>query len=135
MVLCDTSILVAAINKADNDHVICAELLRSLRTKPVTTWPCFTEAMYLLYSQVGPTAAETLRQFIDRDAIVLHSGDQDELKRACALMRRYADAPMDFADASLVVAAETLKVARILTLDSHFYAYRFDGDKRFDVAP
>ena len=39
-------------------------------------------------------------------------------------MRQYHDAPMDLADASLVVAAERLNLRRIFTLDSHFRAYR-----------
>ena len=50
-------------------------------------------------------------------------------------MRRYADAPMDFADASLVAAAEALGLTRILTLDHHFYAYQIHGRTLFDVSP
>ena len=50
-------------------------------------------------------------------------------------MRQYADIPMDFADASLVVAAETLGIARIITFDRHFKAYRIDGHKPFNIIP
>jgi len=49
-------------------------------------------------------------------------------------MQKYADAPMDFADASLVATAETLRLRRVFTLDHHFRAYRVDGDY-FDVVP
>ena len=42
---------------------------------------------------------------------------------------------MDFADASLVVAAETVHISRILTLDRHFYAYRINGSTPFEVIP
>ena len=42
-------------------------------------------------------------------------------------MRQYSDTPMDFADASLVAAAESLNISRILTLDRHFYAYRINS--------
>ncbi|HZO91951.1 MAG TPA: hypothetical protein VFB38_26780 [Chthonomonadaceae bacterium] len=59
---------------------------------------------------------------------------QDAL-RACALMRKYADTPMDFADASLVVAAEVLNLTRILTLDGHFFAYRIHDRTPFEVLP
>jgi len=53
--------------------------------------------------------------------------------RACDLMGRYADAPMDFADASLVVTAEKTGITRILIFDRHFYAYRINGKTPFDV--
>lgn len=39
-------------------------------------------------------------------------------------MHRYCDIPMDFADASLVVLAETTGFRRVFTLDKHFYAYQ-----------
>ena len=60
---------------------------------------------------------------------------QADALRVCALMRKHADAPMDFADASLVAAAEVLGITRILTLDSHFYAYRINDKTPFEVIP
>jgi len=48
-------------------------------------------------------------------------------------MLQYADAPMDFADASLVVAAENAGVDRILTFDRHFHAYQINGNIPFEV--
>ncbi len=60
---------------------------------------------------------------------------QEDATRACQLMRTYADAPMDFADASLVVAAEAVNITRVLTLDGHFYAYRINQKTPFEVLP
>jgi hypothetical protein len=62
----------------------------------------------------------------------LHPLERDR-ERAQFLMSQYADVPMDFADASLVVAAEWTGLRKILTLDRHFFAYRIDGDEVFDV--
>jgi len=42
---------------------------------------------------------------------------------------------MDIADASLVAAAERLKLRRIFTLDSHFFAYRIGVKDGFEVVP
>jgi len=50
-------------------------------------------------------------------------------------MRQYEDSPMDFADASLVVLAETIGVTSVLTYDRHFYAYRINGSTAFNVLP
>jgi predicted nucleic acid-binding protein len=50
-------------------------------------------------------------------------------------MERYADRPMDLADATLVTLAEERKIARIFTLDTDFHIYRMKGRKRFEVVP
>lgn len=48
-------------------------------------------------------------------------------------MEQYADAPMDFADVSLVVAAEKFALTKIWTFDSHFHAYRIHGKTPFNI--
>lgn len=53
-----------------------------------------------------------------------------ELREAVTLMERYADTPMDFADATLVLLAEALDVDEILTLDRRgFSTYRTRDDR------
>lgn len=53
------------------------------------------------------------------------------VSRMADLMQRYADHPMDVADASLVWAAEQTGVLRIVTLDrSDFQTYRIKGRQR-----
>ena len=49
------------------------------------------------------------------------------------LMEQYRDRPMDFADASLVSAAETRNDKRIFTIDSDFYIYQWNDSAPFDV--
>jgi uncharacterized protein len=52
--------------------------------------------------------------------------DDQSLSRAFELMQRYADVPMDFADASLVAAAEALNARKVFTIDrKDFAVYRF----------
>jgi hypothetical protein len=59
--------------------------------------------------------------------------EPDEWERAFALMEQYQDAPMDFADASLVTLTEQSGARQILTLDSDFYLYRIHGKEMFEV--
>jgi uncharacterized protein len=54
----------------------------------------------------------------------LHSLSTSESARMAELMEQYADTPMDLADASLMVVAETRNMQQVLTLDSDFYVYR-----------
>ena len=51
-------------------------------------------------------------------------------------MTRYADRPMDFADATLVHIAEREKISTILTIDhDDFETYRIGRNKRFRILP
>jgi uncharacterized protein len=53
-----------------------------------------------------------------------------------ALMSRYWDRPMDFADATLVYLAKRESLSVILTVDhADFATYRIDGKRRFRVFP
>lgn len=51
-------------------------------------------------------------------------------------MLRYADRPMDCADATLVLLAERESLSDILTVDhDDFDTYRIGGRRRFNIAP
>jgi len=53
-----------------------------------------------------------------------------------ALMKKYHDRPMDFADAALVQLAHCEGLQSILTVDcDDFETYRIDGRKRFQIFP
>ncbi|HET7292939.1 MAG TPA: hypothetical protein VFM88_10975 [Vicinamibacteria bacterium] len=61
--------------------------------------------------------------------------DQD-LPNLVALIRRYRDRPMDFADATLVHIAERESLSTIFTIDhADFETYRIGGRKRFRILP
>ncbi len=47
-------------------------------------------------------------------------------------MEKYGDRQMDLADATLVVAAETLGIREIISIDRDFDIYRIDGRARFE---
>lgn len=55
--------------------------------------------------------------------------------RAAGLMEKYADRPMDLADATLVALAEERGLTQIFTLDEDFRIYRIRGRRHFDVVP
>lgn len=58
------------------------------------------------------------------------------LRRARELIERYADTPMDYADATLVALAEETGVADVFTLDRRgFRIYRWGGKRAFRLHP
>jgi uncharacterized protein len=88
-----------------------------------TTIPVLTEAFCML----GPESreADRLREFIEHRGLSVWCFDDGSLTRAFELMELYADHPMDLADASLVVAAESLGTRKVFTVDRNdFETYR-----------
>ena len=123
MILTDTGPLVALFNPRDADHRGARDLLATLKGPLVTTTPVLTEAFHLL--DPGSRGAEALREFIVARGVGVWFMDASSLARALELMHRYADHPMDFADASIVAAAEALRATSVFTLDrDDFSSYR-----------
>ena len=123
--LTDTGPLVALVDKDDKHHAEATETLKRLPKVPLlTTWPCLTEAMYLLYQSIGYSAQEDLWRLVQRGVLRLYAPSEVDWQRTRELMAIFRDAPMDMADASVVVVAENLELRRVFTYDRHFFAYR-----------
>jgi len=134
MILVDAGPLVAFVDRDDGHHRRCVSALKKLRGPLGTVWPAFTEAMYLL-SDV-PNAQEALWEMLSRRAIQLISLDERDIPRMRELMRKYADRPMDMADAALVRVAERENIERVFTVDrKDFSVYRIHGRKSFRIIP
>jgi hypothetical protein len=59
--------------------------------------------------------------------------DREPIER---LMKKYADRPMDFADATLVRLAERESLSTVFTVDhDDFETYRIHGRSRFRIVP
>lgn len=89
----------------------------------------------MLRREAGLEVTLQLLSMFDEGRLDLVKIGPDELRRVSDLMLKYADVPMDFADASLVVAAENLKTKRIFSLDADFHIYRMADGSAFDVVP
>lgn len=136
MTLTDTGPLVALINKNDPNHRRCLDAAKRLPAEPlVTTWPCFTEAMYLVFQAGGYPAQAELWRWRTAGRLVLHDLTAGEMERMATLMDKYQDRPMDLADASLIAAAERLGMQRIFTLDSDFHIYRLADGSALECTP
>jgi len=75
-----------------------------------------------------------LCHWIERGGLELMPLGRDELVTAIDWIERYADRPMDLADASLVVAALKTGCAKVWTLDrADFETYRLPNRKHFTL--
>ncbi len=133
-VLLDTGPLVAFLDRSERNHQRCVDFFKTFRGRLLTTEPVLTETIYLL----GPNFfnQKPALDFILMGGAELISLSPALLKRSAQLMAKYADVPMDFADASLVALAEERGITEIVTLDKKdFGVYRTAGRKGFTVLP
>ena len=132
--LTDTGPLVALLDADDSYHAACVAALGRLPSEPLeTTWPCFTEAMYLLGEVGGYRYQEALWNLRSTGRLQLYDPTPAETDRMAVLMLQYQDTPMDLADASLVAIAEGHNLRRVFTVDSHFYIYRLADSSVLEV--
>ncbi len=133
-VLVDAGPLVAVLHRDDHDHQACVEALKRITVPLLTTWMPVTEAMYLL--DFSADAQSGLLEMIERGALRLVPVDTDDLPSIRALLRKYRDLPMDFADATLVHVANREDLREIFTLDRRdFGVYRLKRGRSFNIIP
>jgi uncharacterized protein len=132
MIIVDTGAFLALFNRRDTYHAIAQQTFRTLSVPLITTYPVITETSYLLAQLVNHTVQRNFLKAICQDAFEVFQIEQNHLERMVELMERYADLPMDLADASLVVLAEQLGHGRILTVDRRdFNTYRWSNTHPF----
>jgi predicted nucleic acid-binding protein len=118
--LVDTGFLIALLDVRDGHHRWAAEL--ALRQPPpwTTCEAVLSEAFHIL----GPRDAESLAGLLRRGAVATPFRFDQSTEPVLALMQKYADVPMSFADACLVRMTETLPDPVLLTTDTDFRIYR-----------
>jgi len=134
LILVDAGPLVALVDADDQHHQRCAATFKQLRETLATVWPAVTEAMYLLSDL--PKGQEAVWELLARGVVRLLPLDLGDVARMRELMRKYADRPMDLADAALVRVAERERIRKVFTVDERdFKVYRLHDQARFTVMP
>jgi predicted nucleic acid-binding protein len=132
-VLLDAGPVVALLDKADGSHAFVRAAWSELSGgRPlVTTGAVVTEIMFQMQDIAGgPKRAAGFLSDAGVRVEEVFSGPS--LQSAVAHMERYADTPMDFADATLVVLAAHFSTGDVLTLDERgFRTYRFLRNRAF----
>jgi len=132
--LADTGALLAYLDRSDRWHERCRAAFGELRLPLVTSTAVLTELFHL----VGDSRreSEVAWEFVRSGVLSVAPLSDRDLPDLVALMRRYHDRSMDFADATLVHIAERETLSTIFTVDhDDFETYRIGGRKRFRVLP
>ncbi len=126
MIVLDTSVLLALLDRDDPDHARCVVGLEQEQAPYFVPASILGELGYLIERKLG---AEVLATFVDdlaSGAFVYDPGEQD-FHRISALVSRYADLGLGLADAGVVACAERSGM-RVLTLDrGHFGTVAGEG--------
>ena len=131
MVLADTGYWLALANPKDNWHGKVVDVTRRLNETLVVTWPVVTETCYLISNRLDVQAELLFVKQLSKN-VHIHEIGQERLGEIHILIEKYADLPMDFADASLVLAANDLGDGRILSTDRRdFKTYRWKNKEPF----
>lgn len=125
--LIDAGPIIALFDKDDQYHQKVMEFMESFEGRLISTWPVLTKVSYMLDFN-----KQTQLDFIDwvgEGGIELYNLEQWQLIKVREVVDKYSDLPADFADASLLVAAQAKNLDEIISLDSDFNIYRLgNGD-------
>jgi uncharacterized protein len=115
--LLDSGFLYAIADADDARHNDVIDFIRTGRASLVLPVSVLPEVSYLLYSRLGHLK---MRHFL-RDLVSwpmqVETLGKDDLERVIQILEQYADAELDFVDASIIAIAERLNITRVLTLD------------------
>ena len=130
----DTGPWVALIDRSESRHAECVQWLKNFSGKLYSTEAVLTEVLYILnFSIIAQCAA---LDFVLESVVEIVPSSIASLKRAKNLMKKYADLPMNFADATIVCLAEDTEIQNVVTFDKKdFSIYKLPKKKSFTIMP
>ena len=121
-VLIDAGPLIALFDRDDKYHTSIVEFIKNTNYRFISTTAVLTETMYML--DFNTAVQLSFLEWVMKEGVIIHEIKQSNIKRIIDLTKKYSDRPMDFADATLVIAAEERGIRQIISIDSDFDIYR-----------
>lgn len=134
--ICDTGPLYAAIDRKDEDHEACAELLGASDEALVIPAPVVVELEWLVTTRLGEAPFDAFLASVVNGEVEVEALAPEDYVRARELCARYIDLPLGFVDASVIAVAERLGERKVATLDRrHFSVVRPKHVKSLRLLP
>ena len=130
-VLIDAGPLVAYLDEMEQFHEWAVDRFRELPVPFLTPEAVLSEVCFLLAD--SPRAVAKIGEYLERGVLAMVPVGGAAQLRIFALMAKYRQMPMSYADACLLWLAETHARSRVFTLDSDFEIYRLDRARRVPV--
>ena len=129
-ILIDAGPIIALFDKDDSYHEKIIHFIEGKKYKFITTTAVVTEVSHMLDFNVNVQIQ--FLEWIDKEGIILHQIKQTDISEIIEMTKKYSDRPMDFADATLVIAAKRTGVKKIISIDSDFEIYRLPGKVKIE---
>jgi predicted nucleic acid-binding protein len=127
-ILIDAGPIIALFDSGERHHEPVKAFLRERRYRFISTLAVFTEVSHML--DFSSKAQHDFYEWVMYKGVIVSDVNQNDMYRIAELTSKYADLPMDFADATLVVASEKTGIREIVSLDKDFDIYRLPGKER-----
>jgi uncharacterized protein len=121
VVICDTSGLLAAFDRADPDYEAAATSLGEAAYPRVISPYVIAELDHLLRRRLGHSAARTALERLTGGAYELPCLELAEIRHALGVDQIYGDFGIGITDASLVVLADRYETRDLLTFDERHF--------------
>ncbi len=115
--LLDTGFLYAVFDADDQHHVQAVKVLAEWRGEMLLPTAVLVELAYLLQARLGHPTMRYIMQRLMQQSWYMVAITPPDLLRINNLLTQYADAELDFVDATIVTLAERYQVQHILTVD------------------
>jgi predicted nucleic acid-binding protein len=131
VIVADTGVVLALLDRDDADHAEVLHLYRETGDGWILPWAILPEVDYLVARHCGRRTATAFRSDLAEGAWVVEWGDDSDLVAAETLLTRYADLNLGLVDAVVMAMAGRLGAEAIATLDlRHFGAVAMAGSPR-----
>jgi hypothetical protein len=126
--LVDAGPLIALFDASDKVHAHIVRFMNGFTGRMYSTWPVVTEVCHFL----NVRQQRAFIAWLQRGGAQVADIEFSALDAFEVMLSKYADQPMDLADASLVWLGEKIGVRDIITLDQRdFSVYRTRANKAF----
>jgi uncharacterized protein len=131
-VLLDTGPLVALLSRDDVHHERAKRLFAECAPPFRCCEAVIAEACFLMRKvhEGGPAEVVAIGR---RGVYAVAMSAEEHWPNLEAMLRKYADRPISFADACLIRCAELHDEPRIASFDSDFTVYRWGRNRRFQL--
>lgn len=137
-VLLDSGPLIGLFNENDDWHQRCTDFFGFTQHQFVITEAVISEVIFKIQKEteqkrVMQSLTDFFRKVVDGD-LRLHRLELIDFSRIMEVRRKYRDQRIDFADLTLVIAAERLEIGEIVTIDERdFRTLRWATKKAFKI--
>ena len=130
-IIADTGVIAGLLNPKDQWHEWTVNQWRQLPAPFLTCEAVIVESCFLL--QHTKDGEQDVLSLLEAGILQIDFSLSAEVITVKALMNKYKNVPMSFADACLVRMSELVDNSVVFTLDSDFHIYRKNGKDKMSL--